>query len=505
MIYFLGIDIGTTGCKVSAVNENGRMIISASREYSINTPFPGWAEQSPESWWTALMENCREINEKEPEIMKQIEAVSLCGQMHTQVLLDRHNTPLRPAITWMDQRSSKITADINSHSDTAALIISEAQNPLTSTYTAAHLKWIQNNEPEVWQKTSKILIAKDYLKFLLTGEYKIDFSEASGTLLFNNQKETWSEELCRLFAVPLSLLPELGESTEVIGMIQSKAANLLGLKEGIPVVNGSTDNSAAALGGGMTQPGEAALIIGTAGVVSVCSDKPLIDPEQKTLSWHYCLPERWINLGVTQTAGESLNWFKESFDGTKEDSSSADIFREYNSGIKTIPDGCEGLIFLPYLNGERTPHWDSDARSVFFGIGLQHTKNHFIKAIMEGVSFALRDCVESVEALGIEVERICAVGGGLKSPVWRKSLARILARPIHTVERPDTGNIGNAILAATGTGVYDSVETAAEKMIKTGNQLQESSQESLEIQYLKYKKLYRALRPVFHYKDIKEC
>jgi xylulokinase len=496
-VNFLGIDLGTTSCKVSIIDDEGKLKESASHEYRIATPQRGWAEQDPLLWWNALVACCDEIEEHRPGMLGQVEGVSLCGQMHTQVLLDATGSPLRPAITWMDQRTTDLVDEITGIPDANSLIVSEAQNKLTTTYTAAHLLWVQRAEPEIWSRVETVLVAKDYLKYLLTGSKRIDYAEASGTLLFNNVTETWSPELLKLFGVPVRILPEPGESTEVVGRILPNVGNVLHLTPGVPVVNGSSDNSAAAFGAGMVNPGEAALIIGTAGVVSVCSDQARPDPQFRTLSWHYCLPGRWVNLGVTQAAGQSLNWFKHAFDGGRGDAASGDIFTEYNREIADIPDGSDGLVYLPYLNGERTPHWDADARGVFFGIGINHTKAHFIKAIMEGVSFALRDCVESVEDLDLEVSAVRAVGGGLKSPVWRASLARILSRPVRTVEHPDTGNLGNAMLAAVGTGRYRTAEVASQAMVAPGKNLDEQAIPELERRYQTFKELYPVLKRTF--------
>lgn len=493
---FVGIDVGTTGLKVTVVDERGGQVASASREYPIATPQPGWAEQDPEHWWAALVAACREIVERDPGALSHASAVSLCGQMHTEVLLDGDGAIVRPAITWMDQRSSSIVDRIN-EGQSAASIVDHTQNRLTTTYTAAHLMWIRENEPEAWERASSVLVAKDFLKYRITGRRVTDYSEASGTLLFNNVTESWSEEMMSLFEVPRGLLPDLAESIERIGSVTEDAAGVLGLTAGTPVANGSTDNSAAALGGGMVSAGQAALIIGTAGVVSVCSDTALPDPQSRTLSWHYCLPGRWINLGVTQTAGESLNWFKEAFDGEKADAGSGDIFAQYNRAIESVPDGCEGLTFLPYLNGERTPHWDAAARGVFFGVGLHHKKPHFVKAIMEGVSYALRDNIESVEDLGTTVTSVRAVGGGLKSPIWRRSLARIIGRPLETVERPDTGNVGNAILAAVSIGAHSDAESAVSSFVAAGNSLREEMSATYQKGYRLYRDLYTALRAEF--------
>ena len=495
---YLGVDLGTTGLKVAVINENGELVVSESHEYPIATPKVGWAEQNAEDWWKALAVACTSIERSHPGTLRQVIAISLCGQMHTQVLMDGDGALLRPAITWMDQRSANIVERINQDTAHREMIIANTQNRLTTTYTAAHLSWIQENEPETWERTRHVLVAKDYLKYRLTGQYVTDYSEASGTLLFNNASERWSDEVLRFFNIPQSILPELRESSERIGTVRKEAAQTLHLTPGTPVINGSTDNSAAALGAGMVQVGQAALIIGTAGVVSVCSDHAQPDPHFRTLAWHYCLPKRWINLGVTQTAGESLNWFKEAFDGQRDDASTGDIFSEYNREIASLPDGSDGLTFLPYLNGERTPHWDAAARGTFFGIGLHHRKAHFIRAIMEGVSFALRDAIESVEDLGTTVSSFHAVGGGLKSPVWSTTLARVLSRPIQTVEHPDTGNVGNAVLAAVAMGRYATAEEAVAKMVLTGRTLREEAHPNLEERYGIYRELYRVLRPLFH-------
>lgn len=494
---FVGIDLGTTGLKVSIVSERGDVTATASREYPILSPRTGWAEQNPREWWDALVAACREIEQKKPGELASVSAVSLCGQMHTQVYLDRSNEVLRPAITWMDQRTVGLVDEFNADPAGARLAMDETQNRLTSTYTAPHLRWVQRNDGETWKRTEKILIAKDYLKFLLTGEMMIDHSEASGTALFNNVTEDWSDAMLDAFSVKRSLLPDTASSPEIIGKVTAEAAKTTGIPVGIPVANGSTDNSAAALGAGMVDPGQVTLIIGTAGVVSVCSDEARPDPQNRTLSWHYCVPGRWINLGVTQTAGESLNWFKEVFDGDKADVTSGDIFADYNQAIADIPAGSGGMIFLPYLNGERTPYWDSSARAVFFGASLSSTKAHFIKAIMEGVSFALRNCIDSVEDLGQKVASVRAVGGGLKSPTWMEALAGIVARPLTTVETSDAGNLGNAMIAGVGTGLFGDFTEAAKAIVREKETVSRKPNPEYEKQYRIFRSLYEQLRPSY--------
>lgn len=498
MKFLIGIDLGTTSLKVSLFSDDGRRVGSVSREYPILSPEPGYAEQDPQEWWQALVACCKELNRLHPAEFSQTAGIGICGQMHTQVYLDDRDQVLRPAITWMDQRTGDIVNRFNAREGVKEKINRCTANSASTTYTALHVRWVKENQPDIWDRVRSILVAKDYLKFLLTGNKAIDFAEASGTLLFDVIHETWSQEMFDLFEIPRAYLPEVSASDQIIGNISVEATRQTGLPVGIPVVNGSSDNSASALGAGMASPGQVTLIIGTAGVITVCSDRPLVDENNRTLCWHYCLPNRWATLGITQTAGESLQWFKNAFDQDTADSSQ-DIFNQYNELIQNIPDGSGGLIFLPYLNGERTPYWDPNARGVFFGVNLATTKGHFIKAIMEGVSFALRHNIETVEALGIQINELRAVGGGLKSQVWLETLARITRKPVTTVAVTDTANLGNVMLCAKALGWINSYEGTVKKWVATDHQV--SSPEGspvYERQYLLFKQLYQDLRQTFH-------
>jgi xylulokinase len=465
MSTILSIDLGTTGLKAGLVTIDGRVEASASQEYSIDTPAAGYAEQDPEKWWQALISCCRSLKESHPKFFSQVEGIGICGQMHTQAHLDSSLRLLRPAITWMDQRSSSIADRINGEKSMKAAVFAETQNVATTTYTATHLKWIKDNQPDIWSKISHVLVAKDFLKYRLTGEMVIDYSDASGTLLFNVKERHWSEAMFKLFGVPPAFLPEVKPSDEIIGTVTQEAAKATGLRSGTPVANGSADCSTAALGAGMVRSGQVTLIIGTAGVVAVCADQPLPDAKDRTICWNYCLRDKWVMMGITQTAGESLNWFRTAFDqnGTG-GQSSKDVFEQYNNAIRDIPDGSDGLIFLPYLNGERTPYWDSNARGVFFGINLATRKAHFIKAIMEGVSFALRNCMETLESLGITVDQVMAVGGGLKSETWLNTLGKIVRKPIRTVGLADTGLVGNMLICSKALGLISSIPETVKKI-----------------------------------------
>jgi xylulokinase len=499
MSIILSIDLGTTGLKVGLVKTDGRLEASASKEYSIDTPEAGYAEQDPEKWWQALMTCCRSLKESHPELFSQVEGIGICGQMHTQAHLDSSLRILRPAITWMDQRGSSIAERINRDKSTKAAVFAETQNVATSTYTATHLKWIKDNQPDIWSKIRHVLIAKDFLKYRLTGQMATDYSDASGTLLFNVKERRWSEKMFDLFEVPSAFLPEAKPSDEIIGTVTQEAAKATGLRSGTPVANGSADCSTAALGAGMVKSGEVTLIIGTAGVVAVCADNPLPDDRDRTICWNYCLRDKWVMMGITQTAGESLNWFRTAFDqNDAAESSSGDVFEQYNNAISDVPDGSDGLIFLPYLNGERTPYWDANARGVFFGINLATRKAHFIKAIMEGVSFALRNCLETLESLGIAVDRVMAVGGGLKSETWLTTLGKILRKPIRTVGLADTGLVGNMLICSRALGLISSIPQTVTDICRYDRELHfPDPHPEYEKQYARFINLYQDLKERF--------
>lgn len=495
----LGIDLGTTSLKAALFSVAGRAIGSEGREYPIFSPQPGYAEQDPSEWREALEATCRSLKNRFPVEFAGIAGVGICGQMHTQVYLDQRDRLLRPAITWMDQRSQPIVERIRKDEKARQLIFRETLNFPATTYTALHVRWVIENQPEVWAETKSVLVAKDYLKYLLTGEKATDYAEASGTLLFDVGKEAWSEAAYDYFQISRDCFPRAAPSDEIVGVVSREAAEWTGIPVGTPVANGSSDNSASALGAGMVLPGQVTLIIGTAGVVSVCSDHPLLDPDGRTLCWHYCLPKQWITLGITQTAGESLQWFKSAFDPQDDPQvSSGDIFNRYNQFVAQVPDGSGGVVFLPYLNGERTPYWDSAARGVFFGLNLATEKAHMIKAIMEGVSFALRNNIETVEALGIQIDEVRAVGGGLKSPVWLQTLGKILKKPVSTVNMPDTANLGNILLCGKALGMVSSYQQSVERMVAVEQVVHYPGGVPIyEKQYALFLELYPQLRQLY--------
>ena len=500
--YFLSIDLGTTGLKTALISEDGTERGQASREYAIEIPWAGAAEQDPAAWWRAFIACCAELKLRWPEDFAAIIGIGICGQMHTHVALDAAGQPLRHAITWMDQRSGKLLERLSATAGVAELVFQETCNSLATTYTAPNCLWAQEERPELWRKTRSILVAKDYLKYLLTGQRVTDLSDAAGTLLFDVANCRWSEEMLRLFRVDRSLLPDVASSDSIMGVVSTAAAAITGLAAGIPVANGCSDNSAAALGCGMSGTGQGTLIIGTAGVISVCSDHPVPDPRHRLVCWNYCLRDRWIGLGVTKTAGESLNWFKRCVDEASQGRAEpGDIFHEYEQSAAQVASGAGGLVFLPYLNGERTPYWDANARGVFFGVNLETRKAHFIKAVMEGVCFALRNNLETVESLGLRVSELRATGGGLRSSAWLASLARILRKPIRVVSRQDPAGRGNAILCGAALGVFDSVETAMAKVARGVSEplVEVEADLACEKNYQIFLRLYEDLKESFRF------
>ena len=501
MAYLLGIDIGTSGTKTVLFNEKGEQIASALSEYPMSQPNVGWAEQDPKDWWDATVNTIRSVIFKGSIKPKDIAGVGLSGQMHGLVLLDKENQVLRPSIIWCDQRTSKECEQITELIGERRLVEITA-NPALTGFTASKIMWVKNNEPGIYEKTAKILLPKDYIRFMLTGEFATEVSDASGTQLLNIAERKWSPEVLSKLEIDKNLLADVYESQEVSGKISPKAAEITGLAEGTPVVGGGGDQAAGAIGNGIVKAGVVSSTIGTSGVVFAYTDNVTIDPLGRVHTFCHAVPGTWHVMGVTQGAGLSLKWFRDNFCmPEKETAKLMDVDPYYLMDVQAdkVSPGCDGLIYLPYLMGERTPHLDPDARGVFFGLSARHTRRDMLRAVMEGVTYSLKDCMEIIKSMGIEVNEVRASGGGGKSNLWRQMQADMFNTSILTVNSSEGPALGVALLAGVGAGVYSSVTQACEAAIKTVNiQHPISSNTDIYNRYYKiYKNLYTSLKNEF--------
>ncbi len=490
MDILLGIDIGTTGIKAVLFDVNGKVLGSECREYPLYTPSPQIAEQDPKDWISSLTECIKALSKSYPQFVKNVAVIGIDGQMHTSALLDASGNLLRRAITWMDQRSKKIVEEIEVKPG-RDFIFRNTLNFPTTTYLLPNLLWLKIHEPDIYKKISKILIAKDYVKYWLTHEMVTDPSDASGTLLFDVKKLIWAEEVIDYFDIDKSWFPQIRSSIDIIGKLTRDASLALGLKEGIPVVNGCADHAATYIGGGLVPEKEGAAIIGTAGVLSFVTSKPIPDPSYRVLTWAHGIPKKWVLLGAMQTAGASLRWFRDAF-SCKDDS-----YTRYSELAKEIPPGSEGLIFLPFLMGERSPYWNPYAKGIFYGIAYKHKKAHFIRAIMEGVAFGLRTILDTTEELGVEVERLRILGGGSVSKVWREIIAQILDKKIIVVQNKEQAAWGAAILGGIGIGLYDSFESTIFEKVFIEEEILPQGFDIYKTNYSIYKELYEVLKPIY--------
>lgn len=503
MSYLLGIDVGTSGVKALVIDpaRDGFASGSATRTYPLFTPKPLCAEQNPEDWWNATIAAVGDAIRRAGIEGRDISGIGLSGQMHGAVFLDEANQVLRPSILWCDQRTAAecdwITGEIG-----AERIIELISNPVLTGFTAGKIIWLRNNEPEIYSLVRKVLLPKDYIRLRLTGEYATDVSDASGTALFNVRGRTWSEEMLDALDIPREWMPRVYESPEITGRITAEAAAASGLEPGTPVVAGAGDNAASAVGNGIVEPGLVFSSIGTSGVVFAYTDEPVVDPNLRVHTFCHAVPGKWHVMGVVLSAGGSLRWYRDAFCEAEKsvaghtNRDTYDILAEEADGV---PPGCEGLLFLPYLCGERTPHADPYARGVFFGITLRHGKPYFARAVMEGVGYAMRDSFEIIKEMGVSIAQIRATGGGARSAVWRQIQADIIGKEHVTINTGEGPAFGAALLAGVGTGVYASVPDACRSSVRVELSTEpiEDNIPVYERYYDVYRTLYRSLKPDF--------
>jgi xylulokinase len=495
--YLIGIDIGTSGTKTVLFDQNGNSVASSLREYPLYQPHNGWAEQDPEDWWKAVCATINEVILKSGVDAAEIKGVGLSGQMHGAVLLDKEHKVLRKSIIWCDQRSTAECEEITNIIGAKRLIEITA-NPALTGFTASKILWVKNNEPEIFEKVEKILLPKDYIRFRLTGEFATEVSDASGMQLMDIPNRCWSDEVISKLGLRKSMLGDLYESYEISGKVHKQAAELTGLKEGTPVAGGAGDQAAGAIGNGIVRPGVVSSTIGTSGVVFAYSQNVSIDPKGRVHTFCHAVPNTWHIMGVTQGAGLSLKWFRDNF--CRDEINTADLMKIdpyilMDQAADKVAIGSNGLIYLPYLMGERTPHLDPDARGVFFGLSAKHEKQDLLRAVMEGVVFSLKDCFEIIKELGVEVNEVRASGGGGKSKLWRQMQGDVFGTDITTINSSEGGALGVALLAGVGAGIYSSVPEACDAVIKVVTKQSPDMKANSKYQqyYGIYKQIYKSL------------
>ena len=491
-MYFLGIDTSTTSSKALLIDEKGEVIAVASNPHTLQTPKPLWSEQDPREWWEAVAASIKSVLEKAGISGERVGAVGLTGQMHGLVLLDGDGKVLRPAILWNDQRTQSQCDEIHRIIGKEKFIRITGNVALTG-FTAPKILWVKENEPEIFAKAKHVLLPKDYVRLKLTGEYAMDKADGAGTVLFDLKARDWSNEVLSALDIPRAWMPRTFEGTEFTSVVNEEAARLTGLKVGTPVAAGGGDQAAGAVGVGAVEPGIVGLTVGTSGVVFATTPSALIEPEGRLHAFCHAVPGMWHFMGVMLSAAGSLQWYRDtlapkvSFD---------DLLKEAES----IPAGSEGLQFLPYLSGERTPHPDPLARGAFIGLTLRHSRAHMTRAVLEGVAFGLKDGFMLIQNAGLgTITQVRGSGGGVKGALWRQILASVLEAELVTVNTSEGGAYGAALLAGVGAGAWSAVASACKQSIRiTGSTAPvEKEAEAYRQSYALYRELYPALKSSF--------
>ena len=499
-MYLIGSDIGTSGTKTVLFDENGKTIAGVTCEYPLYQPKNGWAEQEPTDWYKAVCDSIKGVLAKSGVPAEAVAGVGLSGQMHGLVMLDENDRVIRPSIIWCDQRTGAEAAQLTELVG-PDMLISITANPAMTGFTASKILWVKNNEPENFERCKKIMLPKDYIRYMLTGEFATEVSDASGMQLMDVPGRCWSDYVLDKIGIERSQLGKLYESCEVTGKITKRASEQCGLKEGTIVVGGAGDQAAGGVGNGIVREGIISATVGTSGVVFAHTDTISIDPKGRVHTLCHAVPGAWHIMGVTQSAGLSFQWIRDNM-FANEKIAAKEIGMDPNQFLdricERIPLGAGGLIWLPYLMGERTPHLDPDCRGVFFGLSGIHTREHMLRAVMEGVTFSLTDCINIIRDMtGTEPERIFASGGGGNSPLWRQMLADSFGTAVSRNNSKEGGALGVAILAGVGAGIYESVPKACADLISLRDETPVIPENAEK--YKKYYELYDKL-----YYDLKD-
>ncbi len=487
----MGLDVGTGGTRCLLIHADGEIASSAASEHApFRAPRPGWAEQDPADWWRAAQQAIRDTLAQAPEgAAGRIGAIGLTGQMHGAVLLDRDGNALRPSLIWCDQRTGPQCDWLHREVGGRDRLIELVANPALPNFTLTKLLWVREHEPEVWARLAHVLCPKDYVRFRLTGTYAMDVQEASGTLLLDVAHRRWSSEVARVAGVREEWLPELWESPEVCAKVSDEGSRLTGLPAGTPVVAGAGDQGAGAVGMGILQPGSVSVTIGTSGVVFAATAAPTFDPGGRLHTFCHAVPGRWHVMGVTQAAGLSLRWLRDLLaPGAGYDALTGEA--------TVVPAGAEGLLWTPYLLGERTPHLDPTATAAFVGLTAGHSRGHLVRAVLEGVAYSLRDSFTLFAEMGVPVTGVRLGGGGARSQLWRAIQAAVYGHTCDVLVAEEGGAYGAALLAGVGGGGWPTVDAACAQAIQVAERIEPDPAvvERYERGYRAYRQLYPALK-----------
>jgi xylulokinase len=498
----LGIDIGTSGTKTLAVDATGAVLASASAEYPCDHPRPGWSEQDPELWWSATVSTVREVLANAGIKPADVAGIGLSGQMHGSVFLDGAGKVIRPALLWNDQRTARECTEIEQRAGGREALIRMVGNPALTGFTAPKLLWLRHHEPAAWDRVRHILLPKDYVRYRLTGTYATEVSDASGTLLLDVAHRRWSDELLSKLDLDPALLPPCYESPEVSAKVSAIGSNETGLAVGTPVVGGGGDQPAGAVGNGIVRSGVVSATMGTSGVVFAHAEEPGFDPLGRLQRGCHAVPGAWHVMGVVLSAGGSLQWFRNELGKAEIDRAKAmgvDPYFLLSDEAALAGVGAEGLFFLPYLTGERTPHFDPDAKGTWVGLTVRHGRPHLIRSVLEGASYAMRDSLELIREMGVEIEQIRLSGGGARNPLWRQIQADIYGHDVHTLNSTEGPAFGVALLAHVGTGGFSSVPEACDATIRLADRtsVDPAAQGFFDRGFALYRQLYKDLRGSF--------